>query len=828
MEEAGHTTILQAWDFRPGSNFVLEMQKASSEAKRTIAVLSPDYLTSNFTQPEWAQAFAKDPTGELGLLLPIRVKECDPKGLLPQIIYIDLLNFDETKAKQILLEGIKRGRAKPQKKPDFPGKKSRSVATQPRFPGSLPSHWNIPHRQNPNFTGRDDLLQNLRDSLTLGKNAALTQAIHGLGGVGKSQAATEYAYRHARDYDIVWWIHAEKPETLAADYAQLVVELDLPEKRDAKQTAHIAAVRNWLNKNRDWLLIFDNAEDPVHLKEFLPQMQVGHVIITSKNPNWRGVATPLKVEIWTSEESANFLLTRTGQTDDKAVIDLAKELGYLPLALEQAGAYIEETGIPISNYLDQFQNDQRILLEQDNPPSGYEATIATTWNLSLERIAKESPTSIDLIKICSFLAPDNIPLSLFKDGHEFFQNNLKEIAKDPHKFDLCVAALRKFSLIDRNEDQISIHRLVQSIIQNQLSSDEKGFFQKTALEIMNLAFPSESHDFTTWKTCAYLLPHALKMTNNYEDSPEQSLGKLVNHLGRYFFGKANYTDARKNFVRAINVCEIAFGPDHPDFAIALNDNGLVFSQLGDYRGARPLLERALKITEAALGPDHPDTATRLGNLAGILKELGELKEARPLAERALKITEAALGPDHPDTGTCLDYLAGILKDLGEPRQARPLAERALKITEAALGPDHPDTATRLGNLAGILRELGELKEARPLAERALKIAEAALGPDHPDTAAILNTLALVLKNLGDLNQAKVLYERALKIKEAAFEPDHPTIATTLNNLASVLQDLGNSKRAKILLLRAAEIYKKSLGVSHSSTITVMKNLRNLK
>ena len=174
LEEAGYTVVMQAWDFRPGGNFVLDMQSATG-AERTIAVLSPDYLTSAFTAPEWAAAFAQDPTGKKGKLLPVRVRECEPKGLLPQIVYIDLLKLDESAAKRALLDGVIRGRTKPEVEPGFPGSSTRAIANEPRFPGSMPAIWNIPHLRNPNFIGREEELEELRESLLAGETAALVQ-----------------------------------------------------------------------------------------------------------------------------------------------------------------------------------------------------------------------------------------------------------------------------------------------------------------------------------------------------------------------------------------------------------------------------------------------------------------------------------------------------------------------------------------------------------------------------------------------------------------------------------------------------------------------------
>ena len=181
----------------PGSNFVLEMQRAASECERTVAVLSPDYLESAFTQPEWAAAFAGDPTGKSRKLVPVRVRQCEIEGLLKSIVYVDLVGAEEAAARRQLLEGVRQGRG-PAGPVRFPSAKA------PRFPTALPDIWNVPHLRNPNFTGRDALLAELHTALTSGRAAAVTQAISGLGGVGKTQLAAEYAYRSAHEYSLVW------------------------------------------------------------------------------------------------------------------------------------------------------------------------------------------------------------------------------------------------------------------------------------------------------------------------------------------------------------------------------------------------------------------------------------------------------------------------------------------------------------------------------------------------------------------------------------------------------------------------------------------------
>ncbi len=342
LEEAGYTTFLQAWDFRPSSDFVEEMDRAAKEAERTIAVLSEDYLLSGFAKSEWHVAFAKAATGEQGALLPVRVREVELEGLLKPIVYIDLVDSTEERAKELLIAGVERERAKPESPPMFPKSTNAPSPAAPRFPGTLPPIWNVPHLRNPNFTGRVELLDNLRAALTSEGAAALTQpqAIHGMGGVGKTQLATEYAYRHASDYELVWWVGSEENATLVSDYARLAGELDLPEKDAQKQEVAVEAVRRWLEQNAGWLLVFDNVPVPEDVRERLPRGQTGHVIVTSRNPNWGGVASPLSVQLWDRNESVDFLLKRTQQDDQEGADALADALGDLPLALEQAAAYI--------------------------------------------------------------------------------------------------------------------------------------------------------------------------------------------------------------------------------------------------------------------------------------------------------------------------------------------------------------------------------------------------------------------------------------------------------------------------------------------------------
>ncbi len=439
----------------------------------------------------------------------MRVRECDPKGLLRQIVYVDLVGLKEPAARNALLAGVRRGRGKPETEPEFPAAAKRHANEEPRFPGALPPIWNVPHIRNPNFTGREELLDALHHALTSGQPAALTQTIHGLGGVGKTQLATEYAYRNSHLYDIVWWMRSEEPAALAADYAALAAQLGLPEANLPEQKLAVEAVRNWLGQNGGWLLVFDNARTRAEVIDYLPRGATGHVIITSRDPNWGGVAQTLQVPVLPLDKAIEFLLKRTSQADTDAAAALASALGRLPLALEQAGAYIDATGGSLSEYAQLFDKHHQSLLSSDTLPANYPAPVVTTWNISFEEVRQQAPAAEDFMNLCAFLAPDDIPLDIITGGAKHLPDSLAEALADPITFNKIIAALRRYSLIERSGEAISIHRLVQLVLRDRLTEDAAKIWAEAAVRLVNKAFPFDSDDVRTWPVCSKLLPHSL-------------------------------------------------------------------------------------------------------------------------------------------------------------------------------------------------------------------------------------------------------------------------------------------------------------------------------
>ncbi len=729
-----------------------------------------------------------------------------------------------------------------------------SIANPPSTPTKPEEHeppvtsrFNLPYRRNPFFTGREELIQRLRESLEGRGAAALTQpqAISGLGGIGKTQVALEYAYRYRDTYQCIFWVTADKRETLIDGFVAIARLLKLPERDAQDQHITVEAIKTWLAEHHNWLLILDNADDLPLLDEFLPTTYDGHIVLTTREAVHGQRASGIEVKEMNQDEGVLFLLRRAGILKQGEVLEKANEedraqaaaivtaLGGLPLALDQAGAYIEEKGCRLSTYLDIYQRRQAALLKERGRSSlGHSEPVAATWSLNFEQVAKVEqigPLAADLLRFCAFLAPDAIPESLIIKGAGELGEHLQAVATEPGLLDEAIGALRHYSLVQRNRDEqvIFVHRLVQAVLKASMDNETQRRWAERTVRAVNQAFPGVSVE--TWPLCQQYLPHALACADLIQAYGFQfnEAARLLNQAACYLDDHARYPEAEPLYRRASEIWEKVLGPEHPDTASCLNNLAGLYRAQGRYKEAEPLYRRALEIKERVLGPEHPATALSLNNLAALYKAQGKYEKAEPLYRRALQIFEKVLGPEHPDTARSLNNLAALYDDQGKYEEAEPLYRRALKIGEKMLGLEHPDTANSLNNLAGLYRAQGRYKEAEPLYRRALEIKERVLGPEHPHTAASLNNLAALYDAQGKYEQAEPLYRRALRICEKVLGPEHPWTVSSLNNLAALYDDQGKYEEAEPLYRRALEIDEKVLGPEHPDTATSLNNLAGL-
>jgi hypothetical protein len=447
---------------------------------------------------------------------------------------------------------------------------SDNIPTSPKATKPQPDRvWNVPHQRNLNFTGREELLHDLHTKLTSGQPAALTQAIKGLGGVGKTQLAVEYAYRHEEEYQVIWWIRSEEATTLAADYAALAPALALPGETIADQNIVREVVWRWLEQHQDWLLIFDNADDPALLRPYLPQRAKGHILITSRNQSWGNLASPLSVRVFEPSEACKFLMNRTGQKDEAAATALAEALGHLPLALEQARAYIEETGRSLASYLDLFQTHRQELLNYHDPAADYPDTVATTWNLAFERVQQSAPAGADLLRLCAFLAPDDIPVSLFVAGTKHLPPELAATVANPLHFDQAIKALRRYSLVESDGVTLAIHRLVQAATRGRLTAEVRLTWAGVAVRLLAEIFLFDENDLATWAESARLLPHILAIAERAEASQAaaEETAYLLKQAGWYLYERAEFAQSRMLLEKSLVLHQAIFGSNHPNTAV---------------------------------------------------------------------------------------------------------------------------------------------------------------------------------------------------------------------------------------------------------------------
>jgi class 3 adenylate cyclase/tetratricopeptide (TPR) repeat protein len=687
------------------------------------------------------------------------------------------------------------------------------------------------------FTGREDLLARLRQQLVERHRAALS----GLGGAGKTQSAIEYAARYCAGYPGgVFWVNAETLGGLTSGFVAIAMALSLPSAESNDQEEVVKSVLAWLKVNDGWLLILDNVDDRRTIRPFVPERGKGDVLITSREPVFSelGVPRALELQDLNIEEGVRFMLARTGREDagagDRAAAaELATELGNLPLALEQAAAYIAETNAAFTAYLVAFRKRRVTLLEKSGELLSHD-TVAVTWAANFEAVERASPAAADVLRISALLAPDAIPFELFLDGAPLLGHEIAEALADADDLAMLevLRPLARYSLVrsDATSRVFGVHRLVQEMVLAVLTEADRRAYVDGAVRALDAALPEV--EFATWGRCERLIPHVVSLAERveFDNAPAEAVGRVLNRAGRYLLdrGRGRYAESQALLERAVAILERALGRDHLDVARSLDNLAVALGKQGRYAEAQALIERALLICERALGPDHPDVARRLNNIANIHYEQGRYAEAQQLHERVLAIRERALGPDDPNLAISLNNLGIIEVCRGRYAQAERLYERALAISERALGPDHPNVAQSLDNLGEAHAKQGRYAQAQALFERALEIRECALGPDHSQVAESLNHLGQAHRDQGRYPEAQAMYQRALIIWERELGPDHPDRAYSFNNLGIVLMDQGRFEEAESPFERAIAIRERALGPDHPEVATSLYSMASLR
>jgi len=605
-----------------------------------------------------------------------------------------------------------------------------------------PRVWNIPAR-NPGFTGRDNLLAQVREQLLAG-DKAVVQALHGMGGVGKTQLAAEYVHRFAGTYDLAWWINADQGGLIGDQVAALGLALECVQPGVGTEAVRATVLAELRHRGR-WLLVFDNAEDPADVAPWLPG-DGGHVLITSRQRGWDEVATPVEIDVLARAESVAILQTRVTELSGAKADQLAAELGDLPLAIAQAAGFMADTGMTADEFLGLLRTRAGQLLAQGAPGS-YPRSLAAATGLIADRLARQDPAAAQLASMCAFLAPEPIPVSLFTAAVSVLPTELAARAADPLAWRQTLAHMTRQSLARIDHRGLQMHRLTQAILRERLTPAQAAATRKCAEALLAASNPGDMPNPVTWPRWARLTPHVLTADLAATESP--ALRELAGHTCWYLIERGDIRAAHDLANRLRQQWRDRLGEDHEDTLAAAHFLAWALLEMGRYAESRDLNQDTLGRRRRVLGQDHPETLYSAHNLAITLRKLGDIEAARDLDQDTFERHRRVLGEDHRSTLRSANILAHDLRELGEVQAARDLNQDTLDRRRRILGQDHPDTLASAGNLATDLRTLGELQAARDLDQDTLDRRRRILGHDHPDTLASAANLATDLRTLGE-------------------------------------------------------------------------------
>lgn len=691
----------------------------------------------------------------------------------------------------------------------------------------------VPWPRNPYFTGREKLLSALHARLGIDQQNALTQcsAVHGLGGVGKTQIALEYAYRHALEYSAVFWVDAGDNERTIASLLTIAEVLQMPERESTDPQHVVLAVQHWLSSHAHWLLIWDDARDQEMLQRFLPAKREGSILLTTRGLALGTLAQGLDLAPMEQREAILFVLRRAKvldlQANDEHVLQFADRapapyrattelvamLGGLPLALDQAGAYLEETRCGLPAYVELFRKESAALLSLRGRSDAHPAAVSTMFRLSATATIALHPAAGDFLHVCALLSAHAIPEELFRQGGLHLGARLQATCSNSLEWNRLVSAVCSYSLLSRQpeEQTLAIHRLAQAVLLDAMSETERQQWMQHIIAALAEVFPSvqSQRDQDMWKQAERLLPHVLVCLGQAGGSQASPvLASLAYKSARYFSVSGREVEAEAFYQRAISIQEQALGPEHPALADPLTGLAMLYARLGRYADAEPLYQRALPLLEHAAEPERPGRANACPGAAMLYSEQSWSRQADALFHRTFSTRGQVLVPDRLALTSSLTTLAGLYSQQGRYRQAEQLLQRVWHLLQHALGPTHPEVGSAISNLALTIGKQGRYEEADALYQRALPLMEH-LGPGHPEVACVLINLADLRREQGRAAEAEALYYRALSLWKQHFGSDHLGVAPMLTGLAGLRREQDRDAEADALYLRALLIQKQA-------------------
>ena len=741
--------------------------------------------------------------------------------------------------------------------------KDMSSAPAGHLTGGLPP-------RNSNFTGREDLLDQVHRSLSRHRQLALIpQPLHGLGGVGKSQLAVEFAYRYQSGYQLVWWIPADDERSIRRSLVALVRRLGLLDSKDVQDTVDTAldTLRRGDPHSR-WLLIYDNAAEPSVVRPYLPSGK-GHVLITSRSRTWAGAANAIEVDVFSPDESSTLLQARWQELTDHDALVLAERLGHLPLALEQAVAVHAQTGMQLTEYLRALDSSPAAILKEGTP-AYYPQSVADTFGLAFTNLRQGSPAAAHLLELCAFLSPQPIAVSLLTRGRGAqLTTELQFLLRDDIPLRRAIRDLARYALaqFDSARDFIRIDNLVGAVLRDSIPPAKRDAIERNAHSILALANPGRPDSPYTWPQHAQIAPHVVP--SGLVSSADPEARRVVLDQIRYHYAIGDYASSRDLGQDAVDIWRASMGPDDELTLVASRHLANSLRALGDIQAARDYNLDTLDRMVRTLGKDHEHSLATANSVAADLRLLGQLKEALRLDEENLVRHQRVLGDDDLSTLRVKGNLAADCRLLGDFPRALELDKASIATRASIYGDEHPLTlfahTQRISDLYG----LGEYHEGLALMREKLPVYEQKLPKNHGDLLLARRILAMLLRKAGyhgpALHEAQLVYdahrskfgqlhehtlsarmtlsnahrtsgdyETALQHGESAmvsyrevFGDQHPFTLACKANVAIVLLRLDCSGQALALNDEALAGFRSALGVDHPHTLCCANNKANV-
>ncbi|MEU3791502.1 FxSxx-COOH system tetratricopeptide repeat protein [Streptomyces fructofermentans] len=729
----------------------------------------------------------------------------------------------------------------------------------PRLWGSVP-------QRNRNFTGREDLLEQLNRRLTDGVTAVLPEALHGMGGVGKSQIAIEHVYRRSRDYRLIWWIPSEQTNLIVQSLIELGEQMGLRAGADRSAVPAVLEALRVGEPYSNWLLVFDNAENPQEVRQFFPNDGPGRVLVTSRNSQWSSLANSLEVDVFAREESVALIKRRSPQIPEDAASRLADSLGDLPLAVEQAAVWLAETGMPVHQYLDLFETKYAELLQVD-PPADYDLPVAAAWNVSLDRLREDHPAALQLLQVCAYFAPEPVDWDFFSAVRGVdAPPALRAALDDPIKLARAVREIGRYALarIDHRKSTIQVHRLVQRVLIEQMNGMERGEMRHTAHQILAHADPRNPQRSSEWPRYSALLPHVrasgmvecedpwarelvlneakfLLARSDYDaalDAAEEAAGvwrRKLGHEHEHVIAADQvraealrwlnrYTDAYELQSELVERCRQVLGERDEATQRALSVLAILLRLRGDFYRARELDQRAYETTLREQGADDPGTLQAAHNYAVSLRLAGNFEEAHRMDVDTYERRVEVIGDDHLQTLNTLHSVYIDLQELGQFRSALDGQEELWKRTLRMLGEEHSLTIWVVRELSVTRRKVSDHTGALELSSKVLDLLRRQRGEKSLDTVRAALNHATDLRQTGDLGAAADLGRQTMLHCRDLLGEEHPHAYATATNLAVTLRLLGQIEESHALDEAAVNGLSRVLSANHPRTILARTNL----